>query len=75
MTKTLSKKFETLRNEATETIKLVKEAFPDFSQLKNRLDDNINSLIKELEEDPSIEKIFIGMYVLCNFHNYRIYLK
>lgn len=64
MTKTLSKKFETLRNEATETIKLVKEAFPDFSQLKNRLDDNINSLIKELEEDPSIEKIFIGIRTL-----------
>lgn len=61
MTKTISKKLEVLRNEAAENIKLINEASPDFSKLKNKLDDNINALIKELEEDPSIEKIFIEM--------------
>ncbi|KAH8265029.1 hypothetical protein KR026_004353 [Drosophila bipectinata] len=64
MTKSVSHKFEVIRNEAAEKIKLVKEASPDFPQLKNTLEENVNALVHELEEDPSIEKIFFEIRTL-----------
>ncbi|XP_001352351.1 apolipophorins [Drosophila pseudoobscura] len=61
ITEKLKQRFEKLRQESEQIVKIAKEAHPDFSKLKTKIDDNLKAIIQELETDPSLAPIIDGI--------------
>ncbi|XP_034485296.1 apolipophorins [Drosophila innubila] len=58
ITEKLKKRFEKVRDDFDEKLKLVKKSAPDFEKLKNGYENQLKSIVKELESDPSLAKLF-----------------
>lgn len=60
----LQKRFEKIREAIDHQTELLKNSAPDFSALQASLEDNLNAILKDLENDPAIQQII---------ENYRKY--
>ncbi|BFG06654.1 apolipophorins [Drosophila madeirensis] len=61
ITEKLKQRFEKLRQESEQILKTAKEAQPDFSKLKTKIDENLKTIVQELEIDPSLAPIIDGI--------------
>jgi len=61
ITEKLKKRFEKVRDDFDEKLKLVKKSAPDFEKLKNGYENQLKSIVKELESDPTLAKLFDNM--------------
>ena len=53
----IKQRFEKLKQISEKQLQLSKESVPDFSNLKNSYQNNINEIVKELENDPAMKQI------------------
>ncbi|XP_065370740.1 apolipophorins [Calliphora vicina] len=53
----LKKRFEKLKEIVDRQVQLSKDSAPDFSQLKNSYQNNLNEIVKEFEVDPAMKQI------------------
>ncbi|EDV90902.1 GH23970 [Drosophila grimshawi] len=64
ITENVKKRFENIRQRFDEKLKLVSESSPDLSKLRNNYGDHMNTIIKELESDPSLAPIIDAIRTL-----------
>ncbi|ALC48137.1 Rfabg, partial [Drosophila busckii] len=57
-------RFEKLRHDLNEQVKLVQSSAPDLTKLKLSYDDQMKSIVKELESDPSLKPIIDAINTL-----------
>ncbi|EDW83617.1 uncharacterized protein Dwil_GK13707 [Drosophila willistoni] len=64
ITEKVKQRFEKLRQVADHQLKLAKESTPDFTKLKASYDENVKSIIHELESDPTLASIIESIRTL-----------
>ncbi|XP_023305746.2 apolipophorins [Lucilia cuprina] len=57
VTTELKQRFEKLKEMVDRQLQLSKDSAPDFRQLKNSYQNNLNEIVKELEVDPAMKQI------------------
>ncbi|XP_055922493.1 apolipophorins [Eupeodes corollae] len=63
-TEHLKKRFQKIRETLDHQTELLKNSAPDFSALQASLEENVNAILKDLENDPAIQQI------IQNYHQY-----
>lgn len=53
----IKQRFEKLKQLSDKQLQMAKESVPDFSNLKNSYQNNLNEIVKELENDPAMKQI------------------
>jgi len=61
ITEKLRKRFDKVRSDLDEKLKLVKKSTPDFEKLKNGYESQLKTIVDELKTDPTLAKLIDNM--------------